>query len=89
MNAGDAFHSEDTLESIVVAIANEETLPDVLYGETAEVDEKRNFVLDYSMEENPSPHWWSIDTEDGIETNREERNWGRLPFIILKNNYKS
>lgn len=44
LNAGDAFHSEDTLESIVVAIANEETLPDVLYGETAEVDEKRNFV---------------------------------------------
>jgi len=51
-------------------------------------DEKRNFIMDYSMEENPSPHWWSIDTEDGIETKREERNWGRLPFIILKNNYK-
>ena len=44
LNAGDAFHSPDTLEKIVAAIAHEEHLPDVLYGETAEVNEKREFV---------------------------------------------
>lgn len=44
LNAGDAFHSPDTLEKIVAAIADEEQLPDVLYGETAEVNEEREFV---------------------------------------------
>lgn len=44
LNAGDAFHSADTLEKIVAAISHEEQLPDVLYGETAEVNEKREFV---------------------------------------------
>ena len=44
LNAGDAFHSPDTLEKIVAAIAHEEHLPDVLYGETAEVNDERQFV---------------------------------------------
>ena len=44
LNAGDAFHSPDTLEKIVAAIAHEEQLPDVLYGETAEVNEDRQFI---------------------------------------------
>ena len=44
LNAGDAFHSKDTLQAIVKAIENEKELPDVLYGETAEVDAERNFV---------------------------------------------
>lgn len=44
LNAGDAFHAPDTLEKIVAAIAGEDELPDVLYGETAEVDSLRNFV---------------------------------------------
>lgn len=44
LNAGDAFYDSETLQKIVDAIANEKELPDVLYGETAEVDEKRNFV---------------------------------------------
>ena len=44
MNAGDAFHSPDTLEKIVATIAHEEQLPDVLYGETAEVNEDRQFI---------------------------------------------
>ena len=44
LNACDAFHSPDTLEKIVAAISHEEHLPDVLYGETAEVNEKREFV---------------------------------------------
>jgi glycosyltransferase involved in cell wall biosynthesis len=44
LNAGDAFHSPDTLEKIVSAIALEKELPDVLYGETAEVNENREFM---------------------------------------------
>ena len=44
LNAGDAFYAPDTLQTIANAAATEETLPDVLYGETAEVDEDRNFV---------------------------------------------
>ena len=44
LNAGDAFFAPDTLQTIADAAMAEETLPDVLYGETAEVDDKRNFV---------------------------------------------
>lgn len=44
LNAGDAFYAPDTLQTIADAIADEKELPDVLYGETAEVDENRNFV---------------------------------------------
>lgn len=44
LNAGDAFSAHDTLQTIVDAIAGEAEFPDVLYGETAEVDEERNFV---------------------------------------------
>lgn len=44
LNAGDAFYATDTLQTIVNAIANEKEFPDVLYGETAEVDNNCNFV---------------------------------------------
>ena len=44
LNAGDSFHAPDVLEKMVAAIPEQETLPDILYGETAEVDEERNFV---------------------------------------------
>lgn len=44
LNAGDAFNSPDSLQTIVNAIEGEDELPHVLYGETAEVDEARNFV---------------------------------------------
>ena len=44
LNAGDAFYAPDTLQTIANAAMADETLPDVLYGETAEVDEARNFV---------------------------------------------
>lgn len=44
LNAGDAFYAPDTLQTVVNAIAEETELPDVLYGETAEVDAQRNFV---------------------------------------------
>ena len=44
LNAGDAFYTPETLQTIANAAMAEETLPDVLYGETAEVDDERNFV---------------------------------------------
>lgn len=44
LNAGDSFYAPDTLQTIVDAITGENELPDVLYGETAEVDEARKFV---------------------------------------------
>ena len=44
LNAGDAFYAPDTLQTIAGAIADENELPDVLYGETAEVDDSRKFV---------------------------------------------
>ena len=43
LNAGDAFYGPDTLQTIANAATREE-FPDVLYGETAEVDDARNFV---------------------------------------------
>ena len=43
LNAGDAFYAPDTLQTIANA-ATREKFPDVLYGETAEVDDARNFV---------------------------------------------
>ena len=44
LNAGDGFHAPDTLQTIANAAMAEEMLPDVLYGETAELDEERRFV---------------------------------------------
>ena len=44
LNAGDAFYTPETLQTIVNAIAEEKDLPDVLYGETAEVNDNRDFV---------------------------------------------
>ena len=44
LNAGDSFYAADTLQTIVDAIAGEDELPGVVYGETAEVDGARNFV---------------------------------------------
>lgn len=39
MNAGDTFCTADTVQSIAVAIQKKRVLPDILYGETAIVDE--------------------------------------------------
>ncbi len=44
LNAGDSFHSTDVLEKIASSVAGRAGLPDILYGETAEVDENRRFV---------------------------------------------
>lgn len=42
MNAGDTFHSEETLEQIYRSIGY--SRPDIIYGETALVDSNRNFI---------------------------------------------
>ena len=42
LNAGDTFHSENTLADIAVSIGS--SRPDVIYGETALVNDKREFL---------------------------------------------
>lgn len=60
LNAGDAFHSSDTLERIVAAIPEGDSLPDVLYGETSEVDENRCFVRMRRLSVPEKLHWKSF-----------------------------
>ena len=60
LNAGDAFHASDTLKTIVKAIEGEENLPDVLYGETAEVDSERNFVRMRRLQVSENLTWRSF-----------------------------
>ena len=43
LNAGDCFHADSTLQQVVHSI-KDNNLPDILYGHTAIVDEKRHFV---------------------------------------------
>lgn len=43
LNAGDELHEDDTLQLMVHSIT-ESTLPDVLYGDTAIVDEEGHFL---------------------------------------------
>ena len=44
LNAGDELHEDDTLQLIVHSLNGEKELPDVIYGETAIVDEKGHFL---------------------------------------------
>jgi glycosyltransferase involved in cell wall biosynthesis len=43
LNAGDEFHDNETLQKIVQTLKGKD-LPDVIYGETAIVDEKGHFL---------------------------------------------
>ena len=43
LNAGDSFHADDTLQQIAHTITESE-LPDILYGETALVNNERHFL---------------------------------------------
>jgi glycosyltransferase involved in cell wall biosynthesis len=43
LNAGDSFHTDDTLQEVVHSLTGS-GLPDVLYGETALVDKDRRFL---------------------------------------------
>jgi glycosyltransferase involved in cell wall biosynthesis len=38
MNAGDTFHSADTVRQVAALIKKEPVLPDIIYGETATID---------------------------------------------------
>ena len=51
-------------------------------------DDSRNYIFDNTVKHNPSPHWWGVATEDGFEKSRRANSWGKVPFIILKNNSK-
>lgn len=51
-------------------------------------NEERQFELEKGMKFNPAPHWWSVESIDGMEKERKAHSWGRVPFIILKNNSK-
>ncbi|MCJ7856448.1 phage portal protein [Lachnospiraceae bacterium NSJ-143] len=51
-------------------------------------DDSRNYILDNTVKHNPSPHWWGVIAEEGYEKSRKAHSWGRVPFIILKNNHK-
>lgn len=44
------------------------------------------FVLDGEKGENPAPHWWEVVLADGVEVRRVSHSWGRVPFVILRNN---
>lgn len=44
LNAGDAFHEDDTLCQMVHSLSDCNELPDVIYGETAIVDGEGHFL---------------------------------------------
>ena len=64
LNAGDAFYAPDTLQRIVDTIAGEEELPHVLYGETAEVNDAREFVRMRRLKAPQELNWRSF--KDGM-----------------------
>lgn len=49
-------------------------------------DENGNYMLDPVFPVNPAPHWFNVTSTDGMEVSREDANWGRVPFIPLRNN---
>lgn len=49
-------------------------------------DEKNDYQIDLSAQENPKPHWYNVFWTNDIETRKEAHSWGRVPFIVLKNN---
>ena len=59
LNAGDCFHEDDTLQQAIHSI-KEKTLPDVIYGHTALVDEKRHFVRMRRLEPPKVLNWKSF-----------------------------
>lgn len=64
LNAGDSFFAPDTLQTIAAAADREESLPDVLYGETAEVDKERKFVRMRRLKAPKELNWRSF--KDGM-----------------------
>ena len=57
LNAGDKLHEESTLQQIVHSLKGQNELPDVIYGETAIVDEKGNFLRMRRLETPEKLNW--------------------------------
>lgn len=53
LNAGDTFFMNDTVEEIMESIKNENVSPDIIYGETAIVDDNGTFI---QMRRLSTPH---------------------------------
>ena len=58
LNAGDSFHTPDTLQRVAEAIGNNR--PGVVYGETAIVDANRNFLMMRRLRAPESLSWRSF-----------------------------
>ena len=58
LNAGDSFHTPDTLQRVAEAIGNNR--PGVVYGETAIVDANRNFLMMRRLRAPESLTWRSF-----------------------------
>ena len=59
LNAGDKFHDSETLQKIVHTLKGQE-LPDVIYGETAIVDEEGHFLHMRRLSTPEHLHWKSF-----------------------------
>lgn len=51
-------------------------------------DENGFFLLDGSHPINPAPHWFEVTFINDKQAHKEPHSWGRVPFVILKNNTK-
>lgn len=51
--------------------------------------ENKQYSLDAGVEVNPAPHFYLVTSIDGQAVKREPHSWGRVPFVILKNNKNS
>lgn len=60
LNAGDALYAPDTLERMVAAIEDMPSLPCVIYGETAEVDDQRRFIRMRRLQAPENLNWKSF-----------------------------
>lgn len=52
-------------------------------------DDNHAYFLDRSYAPNPAAHWYDISLLNGAPQKMEPHSWGRVPFVILKNNNKS
>lgn len=48
--------------------------------------EKGKYILDAEVEINPAPHYYTVTYIDGTPVRKEPHSWGRVPFVILRNN---
>ncbi len=60
LNAGDKLHGKDTLQQMLDSLNNGKELPDVIYGETAIVDEKGKFLRMRRLESPEALNWKSF-----------------------------